>query len=199
VAYEHFLIPPDKTVKKPKAPRPLLTESFRIAGSAERSGQPRGQVKIAFDTDGRLHADWQCSYTSDDKPHSFTSQMAGNVCVKMDYEDKTGTDETRLFFFGKGNYVHFTAVPETETTRENGTVYLIGWLKPDRSAEGPVTITTDQKWSLNSPLRPRLTSLPRRSLPYRHGRQFVHLRTASRRLPKRILEVGHFVLCDSDL
>jgi hypothetical protein len=73
--------------------------------------------------------------------------MAGNVSVKMDYEDKTGTDETRLFFIGKGDYVHLTSVPEAEPTREKGTVYLIGWLKPDRSAEGFVTITTDQKWS----------------------------------------------------
>jgi hypothetical protein len=146
-AYEHFLIPPDKTVKKPKAPRPLLTEPFRIAGPAERNGQPRGQVKIAFDTDGRLTAEWHCDYASDDKTHSFTSQMAGNVSVKMDYEDKTGTDETRLFFIGKGDYVHLTSVPEAEPTREKGTVYLIGWLKPDRSAEGFVTITTDQKWS----------------------------------------------------
>ncbi|MCE5184765.1 MAG: hypothetical protein LLF76_01400 [Planctomycetaceae bacterium] len=146
-AHENLLIPAEKTVKKPKAPKPLLTEPFEIAGDALRSGEPRGQVKVAFDTGGRIEATWQCQYASDGKTHQFSAQTAGNVNTKLTYEDANGADKTRLFFFSKGDYVHVTQTPETGTTRETGTAYVLGWLRPDRTAEGFVTITTDQKWS----------------------------------------------------
>jgi hypothetical protein len=149
-AYEHLLVPAEKTVKKPKAPRPLLTEDFVIAGPAEREGQPRGQVGVMFGTDGRIQADWQADFDAGGKRHQFSSpQIAGNISVKMAYEDQNGRDKTRLFFIAKGPYEHVTTVEGTEqTSREKGTAWVTGWLRPDRSADGFVTITTDQAWSM---------------------------------------------------
>lgn len=145
--YENLLVPAGKTLKKPKAPKPLLTEPFELSGSAERNSQPRGQVKIAFDTDGRIMATWQTEYAGDGKTHAITTQMTGNVSTKMTYEADGRKDETRLFFIAKGQYVHLTET-QTGTTREQGDAYAIGWLAPDRTAEGFVTITTDQTWSM---------------------------------------------------
>lgn len=146
-AYEHLLVPADKTVKKPKAPRPLLTEDFVIAGSAHREGQPRGQVRIAFDTDGRIKAEWQADFEIEGKRHRYAApQVTGNISVKMAYEDQNGPDETRLFYIAGGPYEH-TATTADYTTQEKGTAWMIGWLRPDRTAEGYVTITTDEAWS----------------------------------------------------
>lgn len=148
-ADEHLLIPAEKTVKKPKAPKPLLTERFEIAGPAERAGQPRGQVQIILDTDGRVKAAWATEYSSEGKTHKINAEMAGNVNVKMDYQNANGQDETRLFFIAKGPYEHQTSAYGSATyiSQEKGTAWLTGWLMPDRTAEGFVTITTDQKWS----------------------------------------------------
>lgn len=146
--HENLLLPAEETVKKPKAPKPLLTEDFQLAGQADRNGQPRGQVTLSFSMDGRLKTDWQCEYTADGTTHQLASQTAGNVAVKMAYEDEQGPDETRLFFISKGDYVHTKSTPETAAIREKGTAWVIGWLRPDRTADGFVTITTDRKWSI---------------------------------------------------
>jgi len=147
-AWEHLLADADKTVKKPKAPRPLLTEEFAVGGSAQRTGQPRGQVRLTFGTDGRIAGTWQARFELEGKGHRFSAPaMAGNVSVKMAYEDQNGTDKTRLFFIAKGPYEHVTAAGET-ASREKGTAWITGWLRPDRTAEGYVTVTTDETWAM---------------------------------------------------
>jgi hypothetical protein len=37
--------------------------------------------------------------------------------------------------------------PETGQKEENGTVWLLGYLRPNGQAEGTLTLTTDQEWA----------------------------------------------------
>jgi hypothetical protein len=144
---EDRLIPERQGVAIPSPPKPALNESFEITAPVSRNEAPRGQVVIAFGTDGRLVARWECGWTEEKRDNRIEASMKGNIDVGRTYEDAGGKDKSRLFFIAKGSYLKTTVVPKIGVTQEQGTAYLLGWLRPDRSAVGYVTITTDQKWA----------------------------------------------------
>jgi len=64
------------------------------------------------------------------------------------------TDESMLYFITKGTYKQACRNTEAGTeTSEAGLVYVTGWLCPDYSVNGLVTITTDRSWSASYTLK----------------------------------------------
>ena len=141
---EEYLIPEDKNVKLPRSPKPQLNEPITLNAGVRRNDAERGTTVIDFDTNGRIRATWQSEYSHDEQAYSITAEMAGNINVKRTYEDPNGKDKSRLFFIAKGHYLKKMLNSGTE---EKGTAYMLGWLKPDHTANGYITITTDRKWA----------------------------------------------------
>ncbi len=145
---EEMLIAEDQTVPPPHRGQPQLLEAINLQGNVQRNNAPRGSVKIILGKDCRVNADWSTTYNEDKKIRTLYSQMKGNIVPDKVYSDDNGSDKSRLYFFAKGTYSENIQSSDKATTRkENGTAYIMGWLRPDHSAEGTITITTDQSWS----------------------------------------------------
>ena len=142
-----FLVAEGGHIKLPRSPKIKLSKPLTISADVIRNEAARGTTTITFNADGRISAVWDCHYAYDEKILAISAEMVGNIHVKQMYEDENGRDESRLFFIAKGTYLKTTTTTAIGTTKEKGTAWLLGWLRPDGSIEGHVTITTDQTWS----------------------------------------------------
>jgi hypothetical protein len=145
---ENLLLPDNQTVDVPRKGQPELLETLNITASVHRNNAPRGSVNIIFGKDCRFIADWSTQYEYDKKIYQLQTQMKGNVVPSKTYLDADkNQDKTRLFFIAKGSYTQISQLTDTPSQTQQGTAYILGWLRPDNTAEGTITITTDQSWS----------------------------------------------------
>ncbi|MHC5135987.1 MAG: hypothetical protein ACYSO0_06220 [Planctomycetota bacterium] len=56
---EELLIPDGQEIKLPRRPKLKLEEPFSITAPVNRNEAERGEVAVAFNTDGRIVANWQ--------------------------------------------------------------------------------------------------------------------------------------------
>lgn len=143
---EDLLVPEGEVIKLPRSPKPQLAEPIQLNAGVKREDIDRGTAVIHLETNGRVRAAWKTEYVQNEQPTSITAEMNGNINIKQTYEDQNGTDKSRLFFIAKGSYQK-TADTLTGGADEKGAAYILGWLKPDHTAHGYITITTDEKWS----------------------------------------------------
>ena len=144
---EDFLIPDGEDIKLPRRPKLELEEPFSITAPVSRNKAGRGEVAVAFNTDGRIRATWQCIYEQAGADYRVDAQMNGNIHVKRTYQDEAGKDKSRLFLIARGRYTKTPLSESAETEGEKGIAWLIGWIGPDRTIQGHVTLTTDQQWA----------------------------------------------------
>ena len=145
---EHLILGPDKIIESPKPPKPELNESFTLKPSVSREGAKRGAMVLNFLENGVVNGSWKCSYSHEDRHYTYEATFAGNIDVEVMYSDDDGADKSQLYFITKGSYVKGTYTESTgNRSTENGTVYVTGFLKPDYSGSGLLTITTDKEWS----------------------------------------------------
>lgn len=145
---EDRILADDKIVEMPEAPKPEISEKFTLVARASRDGNSRGTIEITFDTHGRVAGRWRCGYSHGGQEYSYNASFRGNVDVDVAYESDGKKDKSLLYFITKGGYAQkSTSVESGVTGTEKGTVYVAGYLGPDRSATGEITITTDRKWS----------------------------------------------------
>jgi len=151
---EDLLVPEDQIVPVPKKGQPELLEPVILTASVQRNNVSRGSVKITFGKDCRVNAEWSAQYTSNLKEYTMRSNLKGNVVPSRVYSDPNDNkDSTRLFFIAKGSYAQIVQVTDGKFQTELGTAYILGWLRPDNTAEGTITITTDQSWSALYPFQ----------------------------------------------
>jgi len=144
---EELLVPQGVTIRLPKSPKPTLGEPIALSGPVTRNADLRGTVTLTLATDGRVQAQWTAAYTHEQKQYRLEATATGNIDIKETYQDANGTDKSRLFFIAKGPYRLHTQDAKTGDSEEIGTVYLLGYLRPNGQAEGTLTLTTDQQWS----------------------------------------------------
>jgi hypothetical protein len=145
---EDLLVPENQTISVPRKGQPELLEPLNLTASVYRKDAPRDFVSITFGKDCRIRAQWSTQYQYENKTYQLQTQMKGNVVPSRIYLDTNkNEDATRLFFIGKGPYTETIQSSETSARTEQGTAYILGWLSPDNTVEGTVTITTDQTWS----------------------------------------------------
>jgi hypothetical protein len=151
---EDLLVPENQIIPVPKKGQPELLEPVILTAPVQRNNTPRGSVKITFGKDCRVNAEWSVQYEYEKKVCSLQAQMKGNVVPSKLYSDANGQeDKTRLFFIAKGPYTQITQTADNLSQPEEGTAYILGWLKPDNTADGTITITTDQSWSALYPFQ----------------------------------------------
>ena len=144
---EELLVPDGEDIKLPRRPKLKLEEPFSIAVPVNRNEAERGEIAVAFNTDGRIVANWQCIYEQAGVNYRVDAQASGNIHVKRTYQDQAGKDKSRLFFIARGRY---TKTPQGETAGtggEKGAAWLTGWIGPDHRIQGHVTLTTNQQWA----------------------------------------------------
>ena len=144
---EELLVPNDEDIKLPRSPKPELDEPLSITAPVRRNDADRGNITLSFDTNGRIEAQWQCVYQQTGQEYQIDADMRGNIHVKRTYQDEQGKDKSRLFFIAKGKYIKKSLNENTALMGEKGTTWLIGWIGPDHSVQGHVTITTDRQWA----------------------------------------------------
>jgi hypothetical protein len=145
---ENLIVEDSQIVPVPRKGQPELLEPLNITAFVYRDNAPRGSVSLRFQKDCRLNADWSTQYQYDKKKYQLQTKMKGNTVSSRVYRDANqNEDKTRLFFISKGSYTQTTQLTDTPPRTEQGTAYILGWLRPDDTAEGTITITTDQSWS----------------------------------------------------
>jgi hypothetical protein len=146
-ALEELLAPDGEDIKLPRRPKLELEEAFSITAPVNRNDAERGEVIVKFNTDGRIVANWQCIYEQTEVNYRVDAQTSGNIHVKRTYQDETGKDKSRLFFIARGRYTKTPLGETAGTGGEKGTAWLTGWIGPDRTMQGHVTLTTNQQWA----------------------------------------------------
>lgn len=144
---EHLIVSADKLIKLPKPPKPDLGSGFTLNASVSRDGAGRGTAILVFDGSGEVHGTWNCAYSHENRQYKYEASFKGNIDINKTYSDKSGEDESLLFFITKGTYSQKTFTPDMGEEVSDGTIYFVGWVRPDRSVHGLATITTDQSWS----------------------------------------------------
>ena len=139
----------DRLISLPEAPKPLLSKPIRIVADVRREGNPRGRITLEFADNGEVSGKWGCSYAYEQSQYSYTAGFKGNIDIEATYVDQDNKkDESKLFFITKGTFTKTTANQTSGISSDtDGDVYVTGWLGPDHSAQGRITITTDETWS----------------------------------------------------
>ncbi len=147
---EERILGSDKIIAMPKPPKPTIKEPINLVAAVIRNDADRGAITLNFDVDGTVKGKWQCSYSHDEQDYAYDSAFAGNIDVDVTYASEDGTkDKSLLYFITKGRYTQQSTNAATqEQTRQDGEIYVTGYLAPDHSACGLITITTDRKWSV---------------------------------------------------
>ncbi len=146
---EHRLLGPDAIIELPRRPKLELDEPFTLEAEVSRNDQDRGAITLEFMDDGKVGGAWDCSYSYDGKHYTCQADFSGNIDVDVVYRnDQRKKDKTQLYFITKGDYTKETYTESTDDSSiEKGLVYVTGFIKPDHSASGKLTITTDKQWS----------------------------------------------------
>ena len=147
---EERILGADKIIAMPEPPMPTITEPINLAAAVTRNDADRGAMTLIFDVDGTIKGKWQCRYSHDEQDYTYDSAFAGNIDVDVAYSSEDGKkDKSLLYFITKGSYTQqSTSTATQKQMRQDGEIYVTGYLAPDHSASGLITITTDRKWSV---------------------------------------------------
>lgn len=147
---EELLVPENQPIKLPRSPKPTLDDPLTVTLPVHLEDADRGTSRITFLTNGRIQCQWECVYTSTDIEYRIEAAMNGNIVAKRTYSDENGKDKSRLFFIAKGYYTKTPTdlnADQTGELSEKGTSWLTGWLGPDLTPQGHITITTNREWA----------------------------------------------------
>ena len=144
---EELLALDGEDIKLPRSPKLELAVPFSITAPVSRNDAGRGEIAVVFNTDGRILANWQCIYEQAGVTYHVDAQTSGNIHVKRTYQDQAGKDKNRLFFIARGRYTKMPLGETGGTGGEKGTAWLTGWIGPDRTIQGHVTLTRNQQWA----------------------------------------------------
>jgi hypothetical protein len=139
----------DRLITLPDPPKPQLSKPIRIVTDVRREENSRGRITLEFAETGEVSGNWKCSYAYEERLYSYKADFKGNIDVEETYIGKDGKeDKSKLFFITKGRFTKTTANQSSGISSDTeGDVYVTGWLSPDHSAHGRITITTDETWS----------------------------------------------------
>ena len=145
---EELLVTDDRLIRLPRPPKPALDKPFSLTVPVTRKDNDRGEITIDFATTGEVAGTWQCRYSHENIDYIYNATFKGNIDVSKAYSDKQADDPSKLYFFTKGDYSQtiYNRRSEEECFTE-GFVYTTGWMNPDHSVSGKITITTDRSWS----------------------------------------------------
>jgi hypothetical protein len=144
---ENRLVGPNKFIQLPQSPKPTLEKARTIKTKVMREGQERGRLEMEIGADGMISGSWDCEFTQDSREATFAATVEGNVDISKTFQDNNGENPSFLYLYTMGHYTE--TIYDRKTTRggvNGGHVYVTGWIRPDGTMFGTLTITTDKKW-----------------------------------------------------
>lgn len=134
------------------AEQPDITELLRFDTnlSDKDSNKPRGELGLAIGPDGSVSGRWYGIYHKG-RTRSFQilgGNFEGKVYRAKIYRSETGEeDPTKLYLMAKGEFLVQEADSEKGRVYNSaGDIYVRGWLSPEYTLTGEVTITSDEKY-----------------------------------------------------
>jgi hypothetical protein len=133
---------------KPSADQPQLTRVLRYKAQAEQDGSPCGTVNVLIYPDGIVRGVWNGEYT---KPGNvnyliMAASFDGNIDPSRPFIKDGFQDPSKLYFITAGAFTLVETQLSTGQSRGiNGFLYVRGWLDPNYTALGDLTITEDKK------------------------------------------------------
>ncbi|MCF7955487.1 MAG: hypothetical protein K9M75_06775 [Phycisphaerae bacterium] len=149
---DDLILPAGELIDMPEPPRLVIKDDFTLKPTVSRDGSNRGVAVLKFGGNGVVSGKWECDYTHEERQYSYIATYAGNIVIDKEFSDKMGTDKSLLFFIVKGKYTQRVYHPDIGEKLTNGIIYLSGWVAPDKSLTGKLTITTNDitdkdKWA----------------------------------------------------
>jgi hypothetical protein len=133
--------PVEQTGKKGKV---VIKDETTLAGTVQRKGENRGDIKITIDPNGKAYGHWKCAYQYTDSSYTIAAQFAGNIDPTKTYQDKTGKNKQPLYFITKGKYQQTKTDAGTGSQwTNNEAIYVVGWVDKDYSATGKLFLMAD--------------------------------------------------------
>ena len=158
---DDLIMPAGELIDMPESPQLVITDDFVLKPTVSRDESDRGFAVLKFGGNGVVSGKWQCDYTHEERQYSYIATYAGNIVIdkKAEFTGETPsrheiTDDSLLFFIVKGKYTQRVYHPDIGEKLTNGIIYLSGWVGPDKSLTGKLTITTDDitdkdKWAVS--------------------------------------------------
>ena len=129
--------------------QPKIREILEYSVNVQEQRNDRGLVNLTILPDGRVEGGWVAEYDTLSPRMNYTVVKAGfkgNTDPSKIYSDADGEDKSKLFFITKGNFLILETNFDNGIVRNViGNIYVTGWINPDYSITGKITITSDKK------------------------------------------------------
>jgi hypothetical protein len=129
--------------------QPKITEILEYSVNVQEKRNDRGLVSFTILPDGTVEGVWAAEYDTLSPRMNYTVVKAGfkgNTDPSKIYSDADGEDKSKLFFITKGNFLILeTNFDNGKVKNVIGNIYVTGWINPDYSVTGKITITSDKK------------------------------------------------------
>ncbi len=129
--------------------QPKITEILEYSVNVQEKRNDRGLVSFTILPDGTVEGGWAAEYDTLSPRMNYTVVKAGfkgNTDPSKIYSDTDGEDKSKLFFITKGNFLILeTNFDNGKVKNVIGNIYVTGWINPDYSVTGKITITSDKK------------------------------------------------------
>jgi hypothetical protein len=138
--------------------QPKITESLKYMASAEamETRDTRGEVHVFISPEDDVWGMWSGNYYDSNKVNCEVQagRFEGRIHPGKTYQDSNGEDRSRLYFLARGKLVLHMADFDTGKYKIcAGEIYVRGWLKPDLSMDGDVTILCSDGYTDNFKIR----------------------------------------------
>ncbi|MDD5459805.1 MAG: hypothetical protein PHF37_10490 [Phycisphaerae bacterium] len=109
----------------------------------------------------------------------MAAKLDGSIDAEKVFTDASGNEDyTKLFFMAKGNFTILENDDNSGLVRTiSGYFYVRGWINPDKSASGDLTMTTDHReyrqlvWAAKPAKQPSLATSAGSFSPFRPVRR----------------------------
>jgi hypothetical protein len=136
--------------EKPSAEQPAIAEVLEYETGVELGTEPRGKIALAIYPDGRVRGGWHGYYYKERKINFeiMSGDFEGSIYPKKIHRDEGGAeDASKLYFMAGGQFLLSETDFDKGTVQHRaGALYVTGWLSPDYSVQGNVTITSDERY-----------------------------------------------------
>jgi len=145
---QQLLVGRGELIELPSQQQPSIEQPLRFNVHAESDGQSRGSVEFTIYADGTVAGNWNGTYYDAERANVdiMRGGFMGNIVPDMREGSGAQADGSELYFIAKGKFlVAKSNFDSGQLRHQSGDIYLTGWLAPDYSAHGKLTLTADRR------------------------------------------------------
>lgn len=135
-------------VGEPTVQQLQLSSRLEVIAHPQQDGKRRGRIEMLINTDGKIAGVWGGEYdiSKDVDFQVMACKFEGNIDPEKVYYDEEGDNPTKLFFLARGLFSILETNDDSGQVRNvTGEAFVRGWLNPNRTIEGELILTSDEK------------------------------------------------------